>query len=217
VSQPHELVLLAQRGGPQKSSATFGPALWRRIHDEQDVFSSVAAYGATSGGDLGTGEGRPATIGLVSGGFFSTLGVRAAIGRTLADGDDRPGCPAVAMITHRYWRSALGARDDVLAQFISINNRPFQIVGVADPDFFGIEYGAYVPVWVPQCASQLFLGAGPNPGGGWVIGRLRPDVSLPQSRVRMAALAPASSKPRRRRLHQTGRSTSYRSRPASRF
>jgi predicted permease len=190
VSHPHELVLLAQRGGPQKSSVTFGPALWRRIHDEQDVFSSVAAYGATSGGDLGTGEGRQATIGLVSGGFFPTLGVRAAIGRTLAEGDDRPGCPAVAVITHGYWRSVLGAREDVLAQSIPLNNRPFQIVGVADAEFFGIEYGAYVPVWVPQCAAPLFLGAGANPGGGWVIGRLRPDVSLAQSRVRMAALAP---------------------------
>jgi len=45
-------------------------------------------------------------------------------------------------------------------------------------------------VWVPQCAAPEFLGAGANPGGGWVIGRLRPDISLAQSRIRMAALAP---------------------------
>jgi putative ABC transport system permease protein len=179
VSRPHELVLLAQRGGPQKGTVTFGPALWRRIHEQQDVFSGVAAYGATSAADLATDAGKPATIGLVSGGFFSTLGVRAAIGRTFADADDRPGCAAVAVITHTYWQSALGARDDVLTQSVPLNGWPFQIVGVADREFFGIEHGAYVPV----------LGAGTNTGGGWVIGRLRPDVTLAQSRGRMRALA----------------------------
>jgi putative ABC transport system permease protein len=190
VSRPDELVLLTQQGGPSKGSVAFSPALWQRIHAEQDVFSSVAVYGATGGGDLGTGDGRRATIGLVSGGFFSTLGVRPAIGRVLADGDAQAGCPPVAVITHGFWRDALGARADVLAQPIPINGRSFEIVGVTQPEFFGIEYGAYVPVWVPQCAATLFLGAGPNPGGGWVIGRLRPGVSIAQSRAHIAALAP---------------------------
>jgi putative ABC transport system permease protein len=190
VSRPDELVLLAQRGGPSKGSVTFSPALWQRIHDQQDVFSSVVVYGATGGGDLGTGDGRRATIGLVSGAFFSTLGVRPAIGRTLTEGDDRPRCPPVAVVTDSFWRSALSARADVLGQSLPINGLPFEIVGVTQPEFFGIVYGAQVPVWVPQCAGPLFLGVGPNPGGGWVIGRLRPGVSITQSRTRMAALAP---------------------------
>ncbi|HYT69113.1 MAG TPA: ABC transporter permease [Vicinamibacterales bacterium] len=189
VSRPDELVLLAQRGGPSKGSVTFSPALWLRIQEHQDVFSSVAVYGATGSVDLGTGDQRRATVGLVSGGFFSTLGVRPAIGRTLVGADDYPRCPPVAVITHAFWQGALGTRGDILDQSISLNGRPFEIVGVTAPEFFGIEHGTNVPVWVPQCAATSFLGAGTNPGGGWVIGRLRPDVSISQSRARMAALA----------------------------
>jgi hypothetical protein len=143
VSRPDELVMLEQRGGRSRDSVTFSPALWQRIREEQDVFSSVAVYGATGGGDLGLSDSRRTTIGLVSGGFFSTLGVRPALGRTFNDADDRPGCPPVAVITHDFWRGALGARADVLTQSIPINNRPFEIVGVAEPEFFGIEYGMY--------------------------------------------------------------------------
>src|SRR5262245_64956207 len=51
------------------------------------------------------GESRPVAVGLVGGDFFSTLGVRPVVGRTLTDADDQRGCAPVAVITHAFWQS----------------------------------------------------------------------------------------------------------------
>src|SRR5262249_1741415 len=166
-----------------------GQVRWERIRDQQDVFAGVFVYGST-GADLSAGgETRPAAVGLVSGGFFSTLGAPPVVGRTLTDADDYRGCPAVAVITHAFWQSEYGGSADVVGKSVVINGQPFLIVGVTEPPFFGVEYGYYAPIWAPQCAGTI-LRPGAYSGGGWVIGRLKPGVTLEQSRARLAALAP---------------------------
>jgi predicted permease len=192
VSHPEELVGLYLNAGAASSSknpSSFSQALWEQIRDRQDVFAGVFVYGST-GADLSAGgETRPAAVGLVSGGFFSTLGVRPVVGRTLADADDQRGCAPVAVITHAFWQSEYGGRADIVGKSIAINGQPFQIVGVTEPPFFGVEYGYYAPIWAPQCAGTI-LRPGAYSGGGWVIGRLKPGVTLEQSHARLAALAP---------------------------
>ncbi len=123
----------------------------------------------------------------MSGGFFSTLGVRPALGRTLNDADDQRGCSPVVVITHAFWQSEYGGSADIVGKSVAINGRPFQIVGVAEPAFFGVEYGYNQPIWAPQCAGTMIRG---YRGDGWVIGRLKSGITLEQSRTRLAALAP---------------------------
>src|SRR5262245_9533580 len=191
VSRPEELVMLTRSGVDSKNPSSFSQALWEQIRDHQDVFSAVCAYGSTSGADLSAGgEARPVGVGLVSEGFFSTLGARPALGRTLTDADDQRGCSPVAVITHAFWQSEYGGSADIVGKSVAINGRPFQIVGVAEPAFFGVEYGYNAPIWAPQCAGTIIRPGGYR-GGGSVIGRLKPGVSLEQSRARLAALAPA--------------------------
>src|SRR5438093_455362 len=74
VSRPGELVALTMKGGgPSKGSSGFTQPLWEQIRDRQGVFAGLFAYGST-GVDLSTGgDVRPAAVGLVTGGFFSTL------------------------------------------------------------------------------------------------------------------------------------------------
>src|SRR5215813_11268685 len=190
VNHPEELVgLYLNAGGASRNPSSFSQALWEQIKDRQDVFTGVFVYGST-GADLSSGgETRPAAVGLVSGGFFSTLGVRPVVGRTLTDADDYRGCPAVAVITHAFWQSEYGGSADIVGKSITMNGQPFQIVGVTEPPFFGVEYGYYAPIWAPQCAGTI-LRPGAYSGGGWVIGRLKAGVTLEQSRARLAALAP---------------------------
>lgn len=62
-------------------------------------------------------------------------------------------------------------------------------MGVTDPAFFGVEFGYYAPIWAPQCAGTIIR---PGFSGGRVgMGRLKPGVTLEQSRARLATLAPA--------------------------
>src|SRR5262249_17906362 len=98
-------------------------------------------------------------------------------------------CPAVAVITHAFWQSEYGGSAAIVGKSITMNGQPFQIVGVIEPPFFGVEYGYYAPIWAPQCAGTI-LRPGAYSGGGWVIGRLKPGVTLEQSRGRLAARAP---------------------------
>jgi len=194
VSRPDELVKLTMNvnAGPRKGDLCCSQALWEQIRDRQDVFSGVCAYGSTGSADLSTGgEARPISVGLVTGGFFSTLGVRTAVGRTFTDADDQRGCPAVAVITHAFWQSEFGGSADVVGKSVPINGRPFQIVGVTEPGFFGVEFGYDAPIWAPQCAGVILRGAGGYSGGGHVIGRLKPGVTLEQSRARLAVLSSA--------------------------
>ncbi len=192
VSHPEELVgLYLNAGGASKNPSSFSQALWEQIRDQQDVFAGVFVYGSTCADLSAGGEVRPAAVGLVSDGFFSTLGVRSVVGRTLVGGDDQRGCLPVAVITHSFWQSEYGGSADVIGKSVAINGQPFQIVGVTEPAFFGVEYGYYAPIWAPQCAGTIIRGAGAYSRGGWVIGRLKPGVTLEQSRARLAALAPA--------------------------
>src|SRR5262245_52929204 len=75
VSRPDELVVLTPNGGEASKGRQFiGQALWEQIRDQQDVFSGVCAYGSTGGADFSAGgEVRQASVGLVTGDFFSTL------------------------------------------------------------------------------------------------------------------------------------------------
>jgi putative ABC transport system permease protein len=193
VSHPEELVELTISGGPaSKGPARFSQRLWEELRDRQDIFAGVLAYGSTGSADLSTGgEARPIAVGLVTGGFFSTLGVRAVSGRTLVDADDRPGCGGVAVLTHGFWQSEYGGARDVIGRSVAINNQPFLILGIAEPGFTGIDHGYDAPVWAPQCAGIILRGAGNYSGGGAVVARLKPGSTLEQSRARLALLAPA--------------------------
>ena len=192
VSHPEELVMLTlNAAGASKGSSSFSQSLWEQIRDHQDVFAGLFAYGSTSA-DLGVGgEVRPIAVGLVSGDFFSTLGVGPAAGRFLTSADDQRGCPGIAVITHAFWQSEYGSSERVVGRSVAINGQPFEIVGVAAPAFFGVEFGYYAPVWAPQCAGTILRPGGAYSGGGRVIGRLKPGVTLEQSRARLAALAPS--------------------------
>ena len=90
--------------------------------------------------------------------IFETLGVRAALGRTLQPEDDKPGAPAVAVLDYGYWQRAFGGATNVLGRTIRLNNAVFTIVGVADRGFTRLTPGTSVDLWVSlQQATPLGL------------------------------------------------------------
>jgi putative ABC transport system permease protein len=191
VRDPDRLVLIQPAGNGSKGSVTVSQPVWEQFRDHFDALAGSFAYGSTST-DISTGgEVRPIAVGLVTGGFFTTLGVRAAAGRTLVDGDEGDTCQAVAVITHAFWQTEYGGRPDVVGRSISVNGRPFEIVGVTEPGFFGVEFGYYAPIWALQCAGRIIRGPGGSAGGGWVMGRLKPGITLEQASARLSAMTPA--------------------------
>jgi predicted permease len=85
----------------------------------------------------------------VTGNFFSVLDVRVVLGRPITPADDRPGAPAVAVLSHRWWQRSFAGSGAVIGQTLYLNFRPFTIVGVAAPDFLGTTSDYRPDVWIP--------------------------------------------------------------------
>jgi predicted permease len=131
---------------------------------------------------------------LVSGSFFTTLGVKATLGRTFGAEEDDLATPSVVVISHRLWQRRFGGDRGVLGRPVQIGGSPFTIVGVAPPEFFGNIAGLSFDLWLPITADARIQAAGGRleaRDAHWVsaMGRLRAGASLEQARAELAALA----------------------------
>jgi len=191
VSHPEELVQVTM-GSPWY----FSNPVWERLRNRQDIFSGVFAYGRWNFNLAHGGEVRNVNGQYVSGQYFDALGVRAVLGRTLTSGDDRRGCAGTAVLSHGFWQREYGGRADILGTTISSDNHPFEIVGVTEPGFTGVEVGASVDVLAPLCAERIvhsetsLLDLHALPGWLQVMGRPKPGISKSHVDARLKTLAP---------------------------
>ena len=134
---------------------------------------------------------------LVSGNFFSSLGVRPAAGRLISDFDDRSGATPAVVISYNYWRRRFAGSTDAVGQSIFLNRMPFMIAGVSAPEFFGVNPAGAPDLFVPLHAAPLFS---EDPQDDektrfldknfyWVeiMGRLRPGTTLRHAQSDLAA------------------------------
>jgi predicted permease len=194
VPHPDELVILTLSDA--KSSAYFTNPLWEQVRDNATGFTAIAAFGETSFNTADGGEVRRVRGQWVGGDYFRVFGVQAAIGRVLAPADDVRGCPATAVLGHDFWQSEYGGRGDVVGTSISLEGKPFQIVGVVSSSFGSPEVG-YVPqVYTPICAQAIITSqAQLDSRSRWwlrVIGRRDADLTLEALRARLKSLAPTA-------------------------
>jgi predicted permease len=145
-------------GGPETA---FSYPMFRDLEREQEPFAGLAAHTFFEA-RLATGEqARFATGALVSGSYFSVLGLQPALGRLLGPNDDRvDGQAESVVLSHAYWQSELGGDPSVLGQTLSVNDVPLTIVGVAPAGFHGTAVSARANVFVPITISFAFSSAG---------------------------------------------------------
>jgi predicted permease len=111
------------------------------------AMSSIARFEIVAGG---TGEGADASVQLVSGEFFSTLGVQPAAGRMFSADDTRAhGAHPVAVLGYGFTERRYGDAHSVLGQTIRINGVAFTVIGVTQPGFSGVMIGNAVDIWLP--------------------------------------------------------------------
>jgi predicted permease len=131
---------------------------------------------------------------LVSGNYFSMLGVTPEIGRTLVASDaTTPGGDAVVVLSHAFWKAKFQRDPSVIGRIVLLQGRPFEIVGVARQGFAGIRYDA-PDFWAPiTMYSALLDGAdlfGPaNPHPLELVGRLNRNTTLNQARASLLVSA----------------------------
>jgi len=125
---------------------------YQDVRDRTDrVFESVAAWSFTEL-SLASGDRSERMIGMmVSANFFQTFGVRPALGRTFIPGEEDagPGAHPVIVLGDSFWQSRFGGDPSVIGRTVNLNGHPFEVVGVAPPEFKGPVNFADAPVYVP--------------------------------------------------------------------
>jgi len=137
------------------------------------------------------GEAEVASGQVVSGGYFTGLGVRPLLGRALTTEDDRSAAPAVAVLSYHYWERRFGANPAVIGKQINLNNAAFTIIGVTPPEFAGTTGRGNAPdLTIPLLMEPLVRGDNSNlnrQGLWWllVMGRLQPSATPEQARAEL--------------------------------
>ncbi len=169
-------------------SCSFPYPMFKKIRSQELGFSGVAAFAGPAQVDLsGNGTASMVHAELASGDYFQTLGVPAAMGRTIQPDDEREGAEAVAVLSHAYWQNAFGGSPSAVGKVIKLNGVPFTIVGVADPGFTRLTPGRTYDMWVPLSqfpSLRLQWGRGSMDARNWwlvVMGRLKPGVTQQQA------------------------------------
>lgn len=185
-------------------SDIFSAPLYRDLRDQNRSFSGLLASGRAGRLRFGVDGKATPTEGsdpsafargrLVSGNYFSVLGVPAFQGRTLADADDQaPGASPYVVVSHDFWRRRLEADPKVLGRKITLNGSPFSIVGIGPPGFTGEIVGNATEIWIPlSMQEQVNPGRsfGTHPEISWLLlmGRTRPGVTLAAARAEVQGL-----------------------------
>jgi predicted permease len=201
--RPMQMVNWIDGSSNQEAGVIIGDAFSYRTFVEVDsrnhsfseffAFKDLGNMNVTVNGDAGLAAGQ-----LVSGDYFSGLGVPAVVGRTISNNDDLPEATPVVVISYGYWKSKFGGDREAIGKTITVNGVPFTLIGVTPPEFFGLSMGRQVeismplrteplvePGWVPPNVS-LFTAT----DHWWLnlMGRLKPGVTEQLARAELEVI-----------------------------
>ena len=220
VDRPDRLVDVYTNSGDGDTYATSSYPDYLDLKAQNHVFSDMVAYSpiiaAVSAGD----RSRMALGEVVTGNFFSVLGIKAALGRTILPSDDRPGADRVVVISHGMWTREYGANPTIIGQTIRIHGQPYTVIGVAQRSFTGTMPVVSATLWMPMTYVDDgepggMISTVPSPTGNtrlerrgsrflFMKGRLRSDATSQQVQAdlnvtmqQLAAANPQTNKDRR--------------------
>src|SRR5437868_3190144 len=158
VDHPERLVLIDWNGF--QYAETFGTSnlmsypICQDLQQQKEFFDGVFCRHATTINLSTGGEPRLTAAELVSGTYFSVLGVSPALGRLLTTDDDQtPGSSPVVVLSYDFWKNQLGGAADIVGRKVLVNQHPMTVVGVAAPTFHGIDVGEVPSLWIPAVMS----------------------------------------------------------------
>jgi len=184
--QPDQLVTLDESKPNFETGSISYPNFldWQK---DNHTFTSMAISRNYSFNMTGLGDAERVRAAFITSDFFRVLGVKPAIGRTFAPGEDRVGAAPIALISASFWNRKLGSAHDVLGKALTLDGRSYAIVGVipADFDLLLRNLGTpevYVPVgqWDNNFLLKRMAGLGFHG-----VGRLKPGVTVDQAKADM--------------------------------
>jgi predicted permease len=206
VKNPTQLVLLGTGRGSGSTGGVDDVLYSYRFYEEfaqrNQVFSETSAmmsvlFGGMHGRVEGSANLEPMNVQLVSGTYFSVLGVQPALGRAFSKSDDEPlGAHAVAVISNSWWTRRFAGDPTVIGKAIALGPTLYTIIGVAPRQFFGTTVGESPDVWVPlSMEKEVSPGWNGLEDRWWdslyILGRIKPGLPVSQAKASINVLAKA--------------------------
>jgi predicted permease len=154
------------------------------FRDQADVFENLAAADQTVQSATGESEAERLRGEVVTTNYFDVLGVKAQLGRTLQPGDDQS-----VVINDSLWQRRFNADPAVVGKTLTLNGKPYTIVGVTDRSFRALKLGLPFEFWLPVTASSDLATSGRGNRGIELIGRLKPGVTVEQAQTQLTTIA----------------------------
>src|SRR6266576_1670623 len=188
-----------------KSRFFFSYEEFREFSAQKNVISSVFSLAPLGFNDQDTtvginGEPTLADGVMVTGQYFSGLGVTPLLGRGITDADEKPGAPRAVVISYAYWTRRFARDPSIIGESVTLNGIPFTIVGVTPRDFYGISVGTEPDLWVAFDDKPNMRPWSKPPGGtdsvfterDWlclnIMGRLKDGVTREQAQGALDAV-----------------------------
>lgn len=170
---------------------TFSLPDFRDWRDGTETLDELAVFSDLPSAPVLTGGGEPEEVPsvYVSGEFFNVFRMDAALGRTLQPRDDVDGFNRVVVISHDYWTRRFGADPSAVGRTLTIDQEPYELVGVMPPEF--AYPNANADMWV--LLSTIPQESIPTEVRGvrflFAVGRLAPGASIQQADQELDAFA----------------------------
>ena len=188
-----------------KSGFSFSYEEFKEFSTQKNVMSSVFAFVPLGFNDQNTtvginGEPTLADGVMVTGQYFSGLGVTPLLGRGITDADENPAAPRAAVISYAYWTRRFARDPSIIGKSVTLNGIPFTIVGVTPRNFYGISVGTEPDLWVAFDDKPNMRPWSKPPGGtdsvfterDWlclnIMGRLKDGVTRDQAQGALDAV-----------------------------
>jgi predicted permease len=195
VPRPDELVRPAEMAEDTGLRDEFSYPDFVDYRNQSTVFAGLAAEDMVQAA-LNTQDQSDVIYGqVVSGNYFDVMEIKQFMGRAFfPEEDNARGAHPVVVVGHSLWQRRLGSDPNIVGKAVRLNNREYQVIGVAPASFKGSKFGLSMDFWVPMAMVEDLRGSAKlldTRDSHWmnVIGRLKPGVTLAQAAAEFSAIA----------------------------
>jgi predicted permease len=196
VKDPSQLTVLANQQNGALQFNVFSVADYRDIREQTSTaFSGLIAYIFSIDGLSVNGKAGRILTSYCGGNFFSTLGIKPALGRFILPSEEETlGANPVMVISFSYWKAHFGGDPGIIGKKVSVDGHPVTIIGVAPEGFYGVFTFGNIQGYLPL--GMATIAGNPNDfmtnrgfRSVFVMGRLRPGLSLTQAQASVNVVA----------------------------
>jgi macrolide transport system ATP-binding/permease protein len=192
VDEPQRLAAIFMTDERNPGNLPLSHLNYKDLRDQNQAFTGMAGYTFAQVNWSTGSESEQIPLQVVSGNYFSLLGVSPALGRAFLPEEDRVATPVI-VLSHGFWERSLGRDGAIVGRTLTINRTGFTVVGIAPEGFTGLVLGANPSGWVPMAIHDVV-----QPNFDWyeqrrglflfAFGRLRPAVTLDQASAELRTL-----------------------------